>query len=469
MRPPRSLTDCSLALHTDEYALTMAQSFLHHGQTGAVSFEMTVRTLPPVRGYLVAAGLEQVLAYLLSLHYSAAQLEFLSGQGIYSRDFLDHLAGLHFSGDVYAMPEGTPYGAGEPLLRITAPRIEATLVESTLLALVNHQSTIASKASRIVSAARGRAVWDFSLRRVHGPEAGVGVARAAYLAGCAGTATVAAGERLGIPTTGTLAHHFVLAFGEDGEQAAFEQFLRDYPGRAVLLVDTYDTLRGVQRAIAASRATGVPLTGVRLDSGDIAVLSRRTRALLDEAGMGDARIIASGDLDEYRIDALLAGDDPAPVDSFGVGTMLGTSPDAPSIGGIYKLVEQSRGSEMVPTMKLTETKQNDPGVHQVFRFADRDVVALWGEQLDGEPLLSQVMRGGEVAGELPSLEEIRSRCLVRVAALPADVRRIAEPRQWTVERSPRLLALRDRIGQPVGGTRGARRGAGDTPCTGVDG
>ncbi|HEV7679676.1 MAG TPA: nicotinate phosphoribosyltransferase [Candidatus Dormibacteraeota bacterium] len=463
MPPPRSLTDCSLALHTDEYALTMAQSFLHHGQTGAVSFEMTVRTLPPVRGYLVAAGLEQVLAYLRSLRYSAAQLEFLSGQGIYSGEFLDHLAGLRFSGDVDAMAEGTPFGAGEPLLRITAPRIEATLVESTLLALVNHQSTIASKASRIVTAARGRLVWDFSLRRLHGPEAGVGVARAAYLAGCAGTATVAAGERFGIPTTGTMAHHFVLAFGEDGEQAAFEQFLRDYPGRAVLLVDTYDTVRGVRRAIAAARATGVPLAGVRLDSGDIAELARQARVLLDEAGMCGALIIASGDLDEYRIDALLSGDDPAPLDAFGVGTMLGTSPDAPSIGGIYKLVEQSLGGEMTPTMKLSAAKQTDPGAHQVFRFADRDVVALRDEQLDGEPLLGQAMRGGEVVAELPSLQEIRLRCQALVAALPDDVRRIAEPRHWTVERSPQLLALRERMGQVAGGaggTRGLRRGGG---------
>jgi nicotinate phosphoribosyltransferase len=445
LRPPQSLDDCSFALHTDEYALTMAQSFLHHGQTGVVSFEMTVRTLPPVRGYLVAAGLEQVLAYLRSLRYEPSQLEFLSRQGIYSRDFLDHLSALRFTGAVYAMPEGTPFGAGEPLLRITAPRIEATLVESAVLALVNHQATIASKASRIVEAARGRAVWDFSLRRVHGPEAGVGVARAAYVAGCAGTATVAAGARLGIATTGTMAHHFVLAFGEDNEQAAFEQFLRDYPGRAVLLVDTYDTPRGVERAIAASRATGVPLAGVRLDSGDIAVLSRQTRALLDGAGMPDARIVASGDLDEYRIDALLSGDDPAPIDSFGVGTMLGTSPDAPSVGGIYKLVEQSRGSEMVPTMKVTSTKQTDPGAHQVFRCGDRDVVALWDEKLDGEPLLGEVMRDGEVVVDLPSLDEIRSRCRAAVAALPPDVRRIVEPRQWMVERSPQLVALRDRI------------------------
>jgi nicotinate phosphoribosyltransferase len=444
-REPQSLTDCSLALHTDEYALTMAQSFHRHRQTGMVAFEMTVRSLPPARGYLVAAGLEQVCAHLRALHFDGRDLEFLSRQGVYASDFLELLGSLRFSGDVDAIPEGTPVGAGVPLLRITAPRIEATLVESSLLALVNHQTMIASKASRIVDAAQGRSVWDFSLRRLHGPDAALGVARAAYIAGCAGTATVAAGARLGVPTTGTMAHHFVLAFGEDGEQAAFEQFLRDYPGRAVLLVDTYDTLRGVERAIAASLATGVPLAGVRLDSGDVAALARATRARLDAAGLARARITASGDLDEYRISELLAGPDPAPVDSFGVGTMLGTSADAPSMGGVYKLVAQSRGDEMVPAMKVTSTKQTDPGVHQVFHTATHDVIALHGEECPGEPLMTPVMRGGEMCCDLPALEEIRVRCRERVGALPAAVRRVESPEKWPVERSPQLLALRDRL------------------------
>jgi nicotinate phosphoribosyltransferase len=443
VRRPHSLTDCSLSLHTDEYALTMAQSFLHHAQTGAASFELTVRSLPEHRGYLVAAGLEQALAFLESLHFDARDLEFLQRQGIYARDFLDMLASLRFSGDVDAIPEGTPVGAGTPLLRVTAPRIEATLVESALLALVNHQTMIASKASRIVNAAQGRAVWDFSLRRLHGPEAGTGVARAAYIAGCAGTATVVAGARLHVPTTGTMAHHFVLAFGEDNEQAAFEQFLRDYPGRAVLLVDTYDTLRGVDRAIAASRATGVALAGVRLDSGDVAALATATRARLDAAGLPTAQIIASGDLDEYRIEELLAAG--APLDAFGVGTMLGTSADAPSMGGVYKLVEQSVGEEMVPTMKVTLLKQTDPGRHQVFHTATRDVVGMWDEECEGEPLLVPVMRAGETVMSLPSLDEIRARCAERVAALPAPVRDIRNPRPWPVQRSPRLVALRERL------------------------
>jgi nicotinate phosphoribosyltransferase len=444
MRAPQGFNDTPLALHTDEYELTMAQSFLRHGQTGVASFELTVRTLPEGRrGYLVAAGLEQALAYLLSLRYDADALDFLRAQRIYEQPFLEHLAGLRFTGDVDAIPEGTPVGAGTPLLRVTAPRVEATLVESTLLALVNHQTMIASKASRIVDAARGRAVWDFSLRRLHGPEAALGVARAAYIAGCAGTATVVAGQRLGIPTTGTMAHHFVLAFGEDREQAAFEQFLSDYPGRAVLLVDTFDTLRGVDRAIAASRATGVPLGGVRLDSGDIAALARATRARLDGAGMHDARILASGDLDEYRIEELLRDD--APLDGFGVGTMLGTSADAPSIGGVYKLVEQCIGDEMVPTMKLSLAKHTDPGAHQVFHRDDRDVIALRDEECAGEPLLQRVMTGGRVVVDMPALDEIRRRCRSRVDALPDAVRAVDAPQPWRVERSEGLQALTQRL------------------------
>jgi nicotinate phosphoribosyltransferase len=323
--------------------------------------------------------------------------------------------------------------------------VEATLVESALLALLNHQTMIASKAARVVAAARGRAVWDFSLRRLHGPEAALGVARAAYIAGCAGTATVAAGARLGIPTTGTMAHHFVLAFGEDGEQAAFEQFLGDYPGRAVLLVDTWDTQRGVDRAIAASRATGVPLGGVRLDSGDIAALARFARARLDAAGLPGAQIFASGDLDEYRISALL--DAGAPLDAFGVGTMLGTSADAPSMGGVYKLVEQSVGGASVPAMKRSADKETDPGRHQVFHTGGGDTVALHDEAWAGEPLLAPVMAHGEVVAELPTLQQIRERCRARVAALPQAVRDIEDPQPWTVQRSPGLLALRRRLAE----------------------
>lgn len=442
MNDPRALTCESYALFCDEYELTMAQSFWRHGQNGVVCFEMTVRHLPRNRGYLVVAGLEQVLAQLGSLRFSEPDLRYLERIG-FAHDFTEFLRGLRFTGDVHAIAEGTVVGAETPLLRVTAPRIEATLIESALLAIVNHQTTIASKTARVVRAAQGRPVWDFSLRRVHGPEAGLAVARAAYIAGAEGTATEVAGERLGIPTSGTMAHHYVLAFGPDGEQAAFEQFLRDYPGRATLLVDTYDTLRGVEHAIAASRASGVALSGVRIDSGDIAPLAKAARALFDAAGMPDVHILASGDLDEYRIEELL--DAGAPVDAFGVGTMLGTSYDAPALGGVFKLVAQEEQGTLQPVMKHSADKLTDPGVHQVIRTVDGDVVAMDGESIVGEPLLTQVMRGGTPLA-IPSLDDARRRCGAQCAQLPPAQARIHDPAPWPVRRSPQLDALRVRLG-----------------------
>jgi nicotinate phosphoribosyltransferase len=446
---PLPLSDAGYGLHCDQYELTMAQSFLHAGRDGEVTFELFVRSLPPNRGYLIAAGLEQALAYLEGLRFEPADLEWLARQGIYQEDFLDHLAALRFGGRVEAIAEGTVVGAEVPLLRVTARRIEATLVESALLAIVNHQTMIASKAARIVDAADGRPVWDFSLRRLHGPDAALGVARAAYIAGAAGTATAVAGRRLGIPTTGTMAHHYVLAFGPGGERAAFEAFLREYPGLAVLLVDTYDTERGVLNAIAASAATGVPLAGVRIDSGDLAEHARSARRMLDDAGMQAARIIASNDLDEYRIAALVRGG--APVDAFGVGTMLGTSADAPSLGGVYKLVAQCEEGVDRPVMKLSTAKHTDPGIHQVFRDDGRgDVVGLADEPLPGRPLLERVMEAGRTCVTLPPLEVVRAHCLAEREALPAAVRRVDDPQPWPVRRSPRLLALRASLGD-VGG------------------
>lgn len=443
MAPPRSLITDGRGLHCDEYELTMAQSFLRRGKTGRVCFELAVRQLPAHRGYLVAAGLEQAVAYLLELRFTETDIAYLGSLGSYGELFLDHLRALRFSGDVDAIAEGTVVSAGVPLLRITAERVEATLVESALLALVNHQSLIASKAARIVDAAAGRPVWDFSLRRVHGPDAAVAVARAAYIAGAAGTATVVAGRLLGIPITGTMAHHFVLAFSPDGEQEAFEQFLRDYPDRAVLLVDTYDTVRGVKRAIEAARATDVPLGGIRLDSGDLATLSRLARAALDRAGFDKTQIVASNDLDEYRIRDLVDGG--APIDSFGVGTMLGTSADAPALTGVYKLVAQEIAGVMQPVMKLSDAKRSDPGVHQVFRDRGGDVLALDGESLPGKRLLQPVVRGGRLCAELPELDTIREHCLAERERLPAEVRRIDGPVALVSAHSAELTALSESL------------------------
>lgn len=442
-RAPRGLTRERYALYCDEYELTMAQSFWLHGQNERVCFEMSVRHLPGQRGYLVVAGVEQVLAQLGTLRFTADDVERLAATGAYREDFLAFLGGVRFTGDAHAIPEGTVIGAATPLLRVTAPRIEATLVESALLAIINHQTSIASKTARIVTAARGLPVWDFSLRRVHGPEAGLGVARAAYIAGAAGTATVVAGARLGIPTAGTMAHHYVMAFGPEHEQASFEQFLRDYPGRSILLIDTYDTVHGAELALAASRATGVPLGGVRLDSGDIGALARSVRGLFDAAGMNDVRIFASGDLDETRIEELLTAG--APVDGFGVGTMLGTSYDAPALGGVYKLVAQREDGVMRPVIKRSTDKVSEPGVHQVFRTPTGDVVGLEDEPVDGEPLLAPVMAGGR-SSPVPSLAAIRERCAAQLERVPAAQRRLHDPTPWPVRRSAGLRALRGALG-----------------------
>jgi nicotinate phosphoribosyltransferase len=437
---PRALSDEDYALFCDEYELTMSQSFWKHDQNQTAAFELFVRHLPRSRGYLVCAGLEQALAHLQRLRFTDADLEHLASKQMYAPPFLEFLSALRFTGRVDAIAEGTAVGADVPLLRVTAARIEATLVESALLAIINHQTSIASKTARVVEAARGRPVWDFSLRRVHGPDAGLPVARAAYIAGAAGTATVVAGQRLSIPTSGTMAHHFVVMFGPQREQAAYEQFLRDYPSRAAVLVDTYDTLRGVDRAIAASRSTGVPLAGIRLDSGDLAELSKVARQRLDDAGMRQTSIIASGDLDEYRIEGLL--DRGAPIDSFGVGTMLGTSYDAPALGGVFKLVAQEEHGAMRPVMKHSTDKTTDPGVHQVFRTEAGDVLALDSERMPGRPLLAPVMDHGVVTAPLPELNEIRELCRREINALPPRARRIVDPEPVAIRRSDELTKLR---------------------------
>ena len=439
------------ALLTDQYTLTMAQSFWRHGQAHErTSFELFVRRLPPDRGYLVAAGLRPALEYLREWRFSDRDLDHLFSLGIFDSGFLRELSELSFTGDVWAVPEGTALPAQAPILRVEAPRLEAAIVESALLSIVNHQTMIATKAARIASAARGRAVWDFSLRRLHGPDAAFGVARAAYIAGFAGTATVAAGRELGIPTTGTMAHHFVQSFGVEREQQAFEQFLRDYPQMGVLLVDTYDAHRGIERAIAAAKATGVRLRGLRLDSGDLAALARYARRRLDEEGMTDAMVLASNDLDEYRITELLAAG--APIDAFGVGTMLGTCADAPALGGVYKLVAQETADERPgEVMKMAVGKRTDPGRHQLWRAApDRFLLGMADEEGPQglEPLLRRVMRWGSLA-EREDLDRIRARCARELDALPADVRALHEPREIELRRTPALERLIGEIAEPA--------------------
>jgi len=452
-------------LLTDRYQLTMAASYLAQGTASdRVAFELFVRELPRDRGYLVAAGLETAERYLRELHFSDSSLDYLERSGTCAGPLLDELRELHFDdssldylersgtcsgplldelrrlrfdGDLDAMPEGTVAHATEPLLRIEGPRLVCQLVESYLLNQVNFQTLIATKAARIVQAAAGRPVFDFGFRRAHGGEAGVLAARCAYIGGAVATATVAAGMQWGIPTTGTMAHSYVMGFPT--ELDAFCAFLRDQPSHPTLLIDTYETISGARIAAEAAQLTGVTPSAVRLDSGDLDALSRQVRAVLDAAGLTATQIVCSGDLDEYRIAELVAAG--APLDGFGAGTRLVTGGDDPALGGVYKLVE-SAGR---PVMKRSARKATLPGRHQVFRSASGDVIGLVDEPLAGKPLLEPVLREGRRVCDQPSLDAIRDRAAAELALLPEAVRALRDPATVPPTNSPALDALRTEL------------------------
>lgn len=414
-------------LLTDLYQLTMLQAYYEQGMTGTAVFELFVRKLPPRREFLVAAGLEQALDYLEGLRFGPGDLEWIERCGHFKPGFAARLERLRFTGEVHAMPEGTLFFPDEPVLRVTAPMPEAQLAETRLLNLVHFQTVVASKAAHVRRAAPGKGLIDFGLRRAHGAEAGLYAARAAYLAGFDGSATALAAPRFGIPVFGTMAHSFVQAHAS--EAAAFAHFAAAFPENAVLLVDTYDTLEGTRRAAA----TPGKLKGVRLDSGDFDALSRQVRRILDQAGRRDAIIFASGSLDETRIAALVAAG--APIDSFGVGTSLTTSADAPYLDAVYKL--QEYGGK--PRRKRSTGKATWPGRKQVWRTLEagrfaRDVITVEGDARAGEALLAPVMRAGKRLSR-PALAEARARCLAELAKLPA-------PR---VEIAPALRALADEV------------------------
>ena len=443
------VTPDNVALLTDLYELAMADSYHRQGMNDRATFALFVRSLPPGRAFLVSAGLDTALAYLEQLHFGDDAIEYLRSLGMFSDGFLDSLRGFRFTGDVRAIPEGEIFFPPEPLLEVSGSRIEAQIVETFLLNTLNFQVMVASKAARVVLAARGRGVVDFSPRRDHGADAALKVARAAFIAGCTGTSNVLAGMLYGLPVVGTMAHSYVMSFPDELE--AFRAFTEDFPNHAVLLIDTYDTLAGVANAMVVGqemRARGGRLRGVRIDSGDLVAQSRAVRAALDEAGFKDAQIFLSGDLNEYRIAELL--DQGAAVDAFGVGTELGTSPDAPNIGGVYKLVEDEKGYRI----KLSTGKATLPGRKQVWRRTDAegqpsgDLLTLHDEPpQDGyTPLLTEVMRnGGRVRSE--SLTEIRQRCTERLAALPEELRMLEHGTRYPVTLSPALAALQQRMRQ----------------------
>lgn len=431
------------ALLTDLYQLTMLQAYHDQGMDGTAVFEFFVRKLPECRNFLMAAGLDQVLEYLETLRFAADELEWLAASGRFRRDFVDSLAELRFDGDVDAMPEGTLFYADEPILRVTAPLSQAQLVETRVINLLQFQTLVASKAARSVLAAEGRLLVDFGLRRAHGAEAGLLSARASYLAGFSGTATVLAGRLWDVPIYGTMAHSFIQAHAD--EIQAFEHFARSHPGNAVMLIDTYDTEAAAQRLVPLARrlaAEGLAIQAVRLDSGDLAQHARRVRRILDAGGLESVRIFASGNLDEYRLRELIASG--APIDGFGVGTRMNTSADMPYLDCAYKLQEYDGEARR----KRSEGKATWPGRKQVFRRYDsagriaEDILTTADANAPGEPLLAPVMRGGRRLAAPPSLGAIREYARQQLGTLPEALRSLdpAPPLRAAVAEPLRALA-----------------------------
>src|SRR5712692_3571532 len=381
------------ALLTDLYQLNMMQAYLDRGETKTAVFEFFVRKLPRQRGFLIAAGLEQVLEFLANLRFAPEELDWLAQTGRFGKGLIDYLAGLRFTGDVHAMPEGTVFFADEPILRVTAALPEAQLVETRVINLLQFQSMIAAKAARMVLAAPGKRLVDFGLRRAHGAEAGLLAARASYIVGFSGTATVQAGALFGLPVYGTVAHSFIQA--HEDEMEAFEHFALAQPNHVVLLLDTYDTEAAARKVVALAprlQKRGISIKGVRLDSGNLADHARRVRRILNDGGLADVRIVASGNLDEYAVQELMAVN--APIDSFAVGTHMTTSSDAPYLDCAYKLQEYAGRA----CRKRAEGKATWPGRKQVYRHygADGrmayDVLTLADDPQDGTALIQPVMR-----------------------------------------------------------------------------
>ena len=469
----------NLTLLTDLYELTMMQGYYEKGQNEKVIFDVFFRQNPCNNGYSVCAGLDQVIDYIKNLHFTYDDVDYLRGLGIFKEDFLHYLSGFHFSGDIYAIPEGTVVFPKEPLLKVVAPIMEAQLVETAILNIINHQSLIATKTSRIVFAANGDGIMEFGLRRAQGPDAGLYGARAAMIGGCVGTSNVLAGQMFDVPVMGTHAHSWIMSFPD--EYTAFKTYAEMYPDNCTLLVDTYDTLKsGVPNAIRVFQEfkdAGKPLIkyGIRLDSGDLAYLSKEARKMLDEAGFPEATICASNDLDEFLLhDLKMQG---AAIDSWGVGTNLITSKDCPSFGGVYKLAAiQNEKGEFVPKIKISENteKITNPGNKTIYRIYEKesgkvkaDVICFVDEVIDPEEdlllfdpletwkktklpggtytvreILLPVFKNGECIYESPSLKEIAAYCRQEKDTLWDETKRLFYPHQVYVDLSQKLYDVK---------------------------
>ena len=440
------LKEQNMSLFTDFYELTMCASYFDNNKFDLATFDLFIRRLPENRSYLLFAGLEQVLLYLKTVKFTEEHLVYLKKQG-FSQQFLDYLKDFKFTGDVWAVPEGTVAFPCEPLIRVTAPIIEAQLVETFLLNTVNLQTMIATKASHVVNAAMGKPVIEFGLRREHGIDAGLKVARNSYIAGCQGTSNVLAGFLYGIPVFGTMAHSFIMSYKKEID--AFRAFARTFPNKSTILIDTYDNYEGAEKAVIVAKELekkGFKLNGVRLDSGDLIEESKKVRKLLDDKGLQYVKIFASGDLDEFKIEELLTND--AKIDAFGVGTKMGTSADKPFVDVIYKLCEtKGERGKFSPIMKLSEGKTTLPGRKQVYRLKDengnysKDVIALANEKVNGEPLLRKVMEKGEIVIDLPTIKEIRTVAAENLVKLPKKFKKLTNSQAYTVDLSRELKSL----------------------------
>jgi nicotinate phosphoribosyltransferase len=436
------MSDIATPLLTDLYQLNMLQAYLDHGQTKTAVFEFFVRKSPSRRGFLIAAGLEQALDFLQGFRFSAEDIDWLERTGRFGKGLLEHLSRLRFTGDVHAMSEGTIFFPNEPILRVTAPLPEAQLAETRLINIMHFQSLIASKAARMVLAAPGKLLVDFGLRRAHGSEAGLMAARASYIVGFAGTATMLAEKLYGIPTFGTMAHSFIQSY--DDESRAFEDFARSRPRNLTILIDTYDTEAAAKKVVALAprlKASGITIRSVRLDSGDLTALSKSVRRILDDGGLTDVTILASGGLDEDSISEMLRAG--APIDAFGIGTSLTTSSDVAALDCAYKLEEYAG----LPRRKHSAGKATWPGRKQVWRQygpdgrMSGDIISIEGDQQPGEPLIHMVMQNGRRTAPSPRLNEIRDRAARDLARLPEPLRSLEPGACFSVKVADALVEL----------------------------
>jgi nicotinate phosphoribosyltransferase len=447
------VTETDMSMLVDFYEFTMCASYFENKRNEKATFDLFIRRMPPNRSHFIFAGLEQVLLFLKNMKFTSEHIDYLKKQG-FKQDFLDYLEKFRFTGEVWAVPEGTIVFPEEPLMRITAPIIEGQLAETFILNTINLQTMLTTKASRVVCAAQGRPIIEFGLRRSQGTDAGMKAARCSYIAGADGTSNVLAGMKYNIPVFGTMAHSFIMAF--ENEVDSFKAFAKTFPEKSTLLIDTYDDLKGAENAAKIAKQLekrGHKLNAVRLDSGDLLNLSKKVRRILDSHGLKYVKVFASGDLDEYKVERLV--EKGARIDAFGVGTRMSTSNDRPYVDVVYKLSGRIEDGIYAPAMKLSKGKLTLPGMKQVFRQRNdkgqytQDTISLDDEKVKGQPLVLKVMENGQIAYSLPSLKDIRASAAKNLADLPEKYRKLRNAPRYPVRLSPKLKEIKKQLTQQL--------------------